>query len=260
MENSIVKFNKGGGGSYVASDNLFSDDTVELLIGIGEGEIEGLVDGAKNFYLDDTPLVNSNGTNNFENFELNIHPGSGIGEEIKFALTGSSRSSSVGVALAQNTPVTRVTQAANIDYIELRLVIASLYKTHTGKKGSDTTGASITLKIEYKYSSDSEWINVFPNNLIISGKTTTQFFKEVRWPVQNREEGRYDIRVTKLSQDSYQNSSDTYSAAISFESIQEINSSINSFPHTALAHIVAQSTDQFSSIPEFSGLYKLLKV
>lgn len=255
-----VKFRKGGGGNSVQSDNLFSDDTVEVLLGIGEGEIEGLVNGEKSFYLDDTPLVNSNGTNNFENFQLKVFPGSGIDENVKFALTGSSRSISVGVPLAKDSPVTRVTQTANIDYIELRLVVSSLYKTHTGKKGSNTSGASITLKVEYKYSSDPDWINVFPNNLVISGKTTTQFFKEVRWPVQSREEGRYDIRVTKLSADSYQNSSDTYSAAITFESIQEINSTVSSFPNTALAHIVAQATDQFSSLPEFSGLYKLMRI
>ena len=255
-----VKFQKGGGGNYVQSDNLFSDDTVEVLLGIGEGEIEGLVDGEKSFYLDTTPLVNSNGTNNFENFQLNILPGSGIDENVKFALTGSSRSISVGVNLTQDNPVTRSTQAANIDYLELRLMVGPLYFTHAGKKGSDTTATSVTMKVEYKYHSDTDWINVFPNNLTISGKTTTQFYKEVRWPVKNREEGSYDIRVTRISKDTYQNSSDTYAATVNFESIQEINSSVSSFPNTALAHIIAQATDQFSAIPQFSGVYKLMKV
>ena len=253
-------FNKGSSGSRVAADSLFSDDTVEVLLGLGEGEIEGLENGEKSFFLDTTPLVNSNGTNNFENFSLKIHSGSALSEDVKFALVGSSRAISVGVDLSQNSTLTRTTQAADIDYLELRLGINVLYQTYQGKSKTTTGSASIELKIEYKYSTDEDWINVFPNNLVISGKTTTPFMKEVRWPVKNMDKGTYDIRITKLSRDSYQEGKITYQAAVYLDSIQEITSQVRNFPNTALAHIVAQATDQFSSLPQLSGIYKLMKI
>lgn len=264
--NKSIKFNKGGGKNVVETDNLLSTDSVEILLGLGEGEIEGLEDGEKSFFLDNTPLVNQNGSNNFENFKLEIFPGSGVDEKVDFSLAGSSRTLSVGVELAQDVPVTRTTQASNIDFIELRLVISSLYHTYQGKKNSRVDGNTAVLKVEYKLADAEDWINVFPeDNLVISGKTTAAFYKEVRWPVKNVNGNRYDVRVTKLSKDDYQTESGSgrknmYYSHISIESIQEINSDAREFPHTALAHLVAQADDQFSSVPEFSGIYKLKKI
>lgn len=252
-------FNKGSAGSNINPDSLFSEDSVEVILGICEGEIEGLENGSKSFFLDTTPLMNEDGSNNFENFNLEILPGSGVGEEIKYTLTGSSRSTNVGMELKKDIEVTRSTQSGLIDYLELRIVIGSLTSTYQGKKESFTGGGTVTLKIEYKPSKSTEWINVFPDNLNITGKTTITFVKEIRWPVKQID-GTYDIRVTKLSQDTYSDGKSSLTASVSWESIQEINSSVREFPHTAIAHLTAQMTNQFSSVPAFSGIYKLAKI
>ena len=260
MENKF-QLKKGKNLSSTAADSLFSDDTVEVLLGLCEGEIEGLKDGGKSFYLDNTPLINDNGTNNFENFNLEILPGSGVDEEVKFSLVGSTRSNTVGVELTKDKALVRSTQGGNIDFIELRFVVQSLYYTKTGTKGSQISAATAVFKIEYKKSTDEEWKNVFPEdeNLQITGKTTTTFVRELRWPVE-QVEGTYDVRVTKLSEDTETGGGSGVTSCISWESMQEINATIRSFPHTALAHLTCQATDQFSSIPEFSGVYKLLKI
>ena len=253
-----VRFRKGDEpeSAHIAADNLFSDDTVEVLLGLGEGEIEGLAEGEKSFYLDNTPLTNQNGTVNFENFNLKIFPGSGVGEDVKFSLTGSSRSNSVSVSLEQGVKVVRQTQAGNVDFLELRFNIQALYHSSDNGSMSPTT---LELQIEYKKASDTEWINVFPDNLKITGKTTTNFTKEVRWAVEQIDEV-YDIRVTKISKDSDTGGGNRVTSMVVWESLQEINASIRNFPHTALAHIVARAGDQFSSIPQFWGVYKLIKV
>lgn len=51
----------------VASDTLQSKAFARVLDAISEGEIEGLVDGDKSIFLDNTPLQNSKGTYNFNN-------------------------------------------------------------------------------------------------------------------------------------------------------------------------------------------------
>ena len=46
----------GGGTPTEAKDNLDSKQFAKVLDLIGEGEIEGLVDGAKSIFLNNTPL------------------------------------------------------------------------------------------------------------------------------------------------------------------------------------------------------------
>ena len=59
-----------GGGSKprqpkIEKDSLASISTAKILYGLAEGEISGLVDGAKSIKLDDTPLLNDAGQPNF---------------------------------------------------------------------------------------------------------------------------------------------------------------------------------------------------
>jgi predicted phage tail protein len=59
----------GGGGRapVEAPDTLRSIQYAKGLDAVSEGEIEGLVDGFKSVFLDDTPLQNPDGTFNFSN-------------------------------------------------------------------------------------------------------------------------------------------------------------------------------------------------
>jgi predicted phage tail protein len=74
----------GGGGSQqqtprvptVASDTLQSKAFARVLDAISEGEIEGLVDGDKSIFLDNTALQNSNGTYNFKSVTTHSRTGS----------------------------------------------------------------------------------------------------------------------------------------------------------------------------------------
>jgi len=153
----------GGSSSYHRTpDNLFSTDVVEALFGISEGPIYGLVDGAKSFYVGDTPLQSINGTNNFDHFELIIRDGNEVGEEIRSRTGGFGTSTTVNTELETATAVVRQGTQTNIDYIDVRLVINRLYREddegnyeHQGK-----------VKIEYKKSSESSWhpIKTFRTN------------------------------------------------------------------------------------------------
>lgn len=256
MEKKRPLFSKGGGGSTVKiPDNLRSDDVVEIVLGLCEGEIEGLEKGYKSFYIGETALQNENGTDNFSNYELNILPGSGVDEKIKFNLGGTARSTSVNVELTQNLPVVRQLPAASsADFIELRFVVQALYIEVPEGVGYN----SIDLKIEYKKISEENWINVYPNNLHIGGKTTSAYVKEVRFPVEKLEDEKeaYEVRVTKLSHDS----SSWRVSHIVWESVQEVDSKQIEHKDLAMCHLTINANDQFSSVPNFSGVYKFKKL
>ncbi|MDV2968720.1 phage tail protein [Nitratireductor aquimarinus] len=145
-----------GGGSAPSNDpdSYFSDDTVEVILGISEGRIRGLKDGsAKNFYVGQTPLLNANGVPNFTDFELSVHKGSATGELIIPRLGGQSTSQSVNTELSQNVPVVRQGTQLDIDWIELRLVVNSLVsQTDEGARAR-----GLDIMVEYKREDEDYW-------------------------------------------------------------------------------------------------------
>jgi len=146
----------GGGATSPTqtADNLFSMDVVEALLGVSEGPIEGLAPGgAQNWFIGDTPLINSDGNQNFDSFELIVRKGNELGQDIKSRLGGFSSSTSVQTELASNTPVVRQGSLTDIDYLDLRLAINRLGKT-TDDGSFEHTG---TVKIETKLTSASGW-------------------------------------------------------------------------------------------------------
>lgn len=145
---------KGGSSSPTnTADTLFANDMVEVLLGISEGPIEGLEDGAKSFRIGDTPLRAVSGQDNFENFELSVYKGSELGETIKPRLGGFASSTSVNTKLAANVPVVRSGLKTQLDFLDVRLVINQLVRSNS--KGTfEHTGE---VKIEYKLESDLEW-------------------------------------------------------------------------------------------------------
>lgn len=142
--------------STSTSDNLFSTDIVEALLGISEGPIAGLKDGPRSFLIGDTPLKSVDDSNNFDSFELVVRKGSEIGETIVSRMGGFGSSTTVSTELASAVPVVRQGLHTGIDFIDIRLMISRLMIVndsgnfqHTGK-----------VKIEYKRTGSATWLPV----------------------------------------------------------------------------------------------------
>ncbi|TPL42626.1 MULTISPECIES: phage tail protein [unclassified Mesorhizobium] len=155
----MQKFAGSGFGSSGGSndpDSYFSDDIVELVLAISEGQIKGLKDGtAKNFYIGETPLLNANGVSNFSDFELDVNVGSPQGELIVLSLGGQATSTTVSSSLAQFVPVVRQGSQVDIDWLELRLVINQLLRTND----DGVRARELDLQIEIKPSDSNTWIS-----------------------------------------------------------------------------------------------------
>ena len=152
---TALKFSKGGKAKSPVRtpDTMVSTDTVEVLLGISEGPIKGLENGARSFMADDTPLENTSGEANFQNFELDVWPGTEAGHVVTLDLGGFSNPKTIGVTLAKDVPVVRAGQTAGIDAVDFRIVVAQLLKQTD--EGVFTN--RMTLKFEVKKTTDAAW-------------------------------------------------------------------------------------------------------
>src|SRR5687768_17594322 len=239
-------------------DTLLTDDYVEVVLGISEGPIKGLVPGEapdrpiQNFFLDKTPLQNSaTGASNFENFTADFYNGEEDDGAIQPKLGGTSSNMTVGVRLSQNVDVIRQTPPSMrgfINQLEFRILFNQLMKQDD--RGTWETEAKFT--IAYKLSTSSTW-SYYQNESVttIKGKTTNGAVRDFIVPVPLQSSADYDVRVTKMSPD---NGTIDF-IEITWESLQMVTLGAKSYPYLAMAHLYGKASNQFTNIPEFAGVY-----
>lgn len=256
MKIDYIKGAKGGGGGGGSAptqtpDNLRSKDTVEVILALCEGPIEGLVNGSKSFYVGETQLQADSGDYNFQAFTLNFFPGVENADPIVPVLGGQSSNQAVNVTLFSGTAVTRTTIQSNLDSLDIRLAFSRLMTSST----SGTFTADAVYKIEYKQHSLVDWTILTGDNITINGKTTSTYIKEHRIPLV-RVNDTWDIRVTKISEED----TTEFLCTVGWESFQETIQTPKAYDNTAIVQLVGQASDQFSSIPQWSGIYNCLVI
>lgn len=255
----------GGGGSSpnIVSDNLRSQDSIEFILGICEGPIAGLVQGPKSFYLNDTPLTSPGGDNNFEAFELHMYHGDANASNIVPKFGGVSSNVQVGVQLAQYVPVVRTTPQnlqGQIDRIEIRLAINQLLQTNDDGDQLENTAR---FKLRYRKSTETEWRwFTSTDETTVTGKTGSTYVKEyVRAipPGDRSYTGDWEIYVEKLNDEQ----NEDLFCTVTFESFQcvQVDNSL-AFDNLALIRGLGAASNQFSSIPSFTGIYagKIIRI
>lgn len=251
----------GGGGSREPTrtkDSFLSQDYVEVLLALGEGPIRGLVQSApgsmENFFVGDTPLHSvSTGLANFSDFNVTGYPGAETDPPIEFTMGGISSNLSINVQLSSQVPVVRQTLSAarnNINRLEFRLYFNQLVKT-TDDGTFETTAK---FRVSYKRASSPTWIDYQGEaESTMRGKTTGGSVKDfiIDVPLVNED---YDLRVIKISPDSTPGV-DEEIVEMTWESVQMVKTGTQSFPNVALVHLHGKASNQFSSVPDFSGIY-----
>jgi predicted phage tail protein len=139
---------------YYMRDTIRSTDTIEAILGVGEGENFGLALGPKSLYLGKTPLVNSNGEANFNGFSLSEYTGTALGNPITPSLGGFGSPQTVQVNLAHNSTVTRQGVLTQYDYMDLRFVISQL----VWNKDDGAIAHEALILIEQKASNSATWL------------------------------------------------------------------------------------------------------
>jgi len=244
---------KGGGGSSSTrtpteeADNLNSTQYANLVDLISEGEIEGLKDGHKSIYVENTPLQNPDGTYNFQN--VTVHTRTGTQNQTFIPIASEVEDeTSVGVTVVQATPVIRSITDVNVDAVRVTISVPALQRfTDQG----DIVGTSVQLRIAVQYNGGG-YTTVIDDT--IAGRTGDQYQRDYLVNIS----GAFpvDIRVSRVTADS---PSAKLVDAFSWSSYTEIVYAKLRYPNSALVGIRVDA-EQFSSIPKRSYLIRGIKV
>lgn len=201
--NGSIEGDKGGGkGGIVpavstpreAPNTLTSNTVARVLDVISEGEIEGLVDGLKSVYFNDTVLQNADDSFNFSGVNISTREGT-LSQTFIPGFPSVETEVAVGTEVLLATPVVRTITDVNVTAVSVKIRIPGLTKQSTN---GDLNGSSVQFKIELQ--SDGGGFGTIRTETI-SGKTTSPY--EVAYRVSLPEGGNpWDIRVSRLSADS----------------------------------------------------------
>jgi hypothetical protein len=242
---------KGGGGAArtptTARDSLDSRQYAELIDLISEGEIQGLKDGFKSIFLDNTPLQNPDGTYNFQNVTVYTRNGTQNQDAIPFAGEIEDERG-VGVTVRNDGPVTRTITDSQTDAVRITISVPRLEEiTNLG----DTVGQRFRLQIQIQYNGGG-FSTVIDDT--VSGRTGDPYQKAYlvnlggTFPV--------DVRMVRISADS----NDLRRAnEFTWTSYTEIIYSRLAYPNSALVGIRIDA-EQFNNIPQRSYLIRGIKI
>jgi hypothetical protein len=266
------------------NDNIFSRDKVELVLALGEGPIEGLAkpdgmdplitgDDFRNFFVGDVPLRRADNTDNFDDLGARFYPGSGLGETVELTYGGQANQVDVGVNIQKANPVKRLTPPelrGRIRKIDVRIVITQLYI----ENDSGTYEHTAEFSIHYKKAraSDVTFINLtsgpyydaISTHMKRTGKTTSgwAYDYEITLPALDPDPtDDWEIKVTKYNDDYDPTVTPTKTLAeLAFDSFQCITTPNIVHSNLAMVRVRGRSTDQFTSVPDFYGIYNGLIV
>lgn len=159
---------------------------------VSEGEIEGLVDGAKSIYLNGTQLQNADGSFNFENVAFDTRTGTQAQTYIS-GTPGVEAETSVNVEVKAGVPVTRTISDSDVNAVRVTVSVPSLFKQ---KDNGDTEGLSVQIAIDVQTAGGGF---VTKATKKISGKTTSKYQRSFR--IELTGAGPWDVRVRRLTAD-----------------------------------------------------------
>ena len=235
---------KGGGGTTrvaVESPNtLQSRSTATVLDLISEGEIEGLVDGHKSIFFDDTPLQNNNDEYNFTGVSVDLRSGTPTQDYIS-GFNAVEREVPVGVELTKANSLTRTVTNSEINAIRIKIRIPQLTKQNI--TNGDLSGSSVSFDVYVK--PDGGSFSKVLSSATISGKTTSPYERSYRIPLT--EGGApWEIKLERITTDSTQAHIQNKTFWSSYTELIEAKLV---YPDSALAGISIDAQQFGSSIP-----------
>lgn len=189
---------KGGSGGSVrapveAPDSLRSIQYAKVVDLISEGEIEGLVDGLKSVYLNDTPVQNANGTYNFTNVVFDSRVGT-QSQSYMAGFIGAESETIIGTEVMASVPVVRT--VTNTENTAVRVTLGFPQLTSQNTTTGDLLGTSVEIAIDVQNNGggyvaqalrNAYQSNIFAQNAGVFRNTvaSTSFNITVTWTGQN---------------------------------------------------------------------------
>lgn len=243
---------KGGGSKKQRTpeedkDNLNSTQYATLIDLISEGEIEGLKDGMKSIFIDNTPLQSEDGSYNFQNVAVYTRNGTQAQSPIPIAADVQNEVA-VGVTVTKDTPLTRTITDPDVDAVRVTISIPTLQRIDLD---GDIRGETVRLQIQVQYNGGGYTTKIDDT---IKGRTADLYQRD--YLVDLAGAFPVNIRVVRVTNDS---TSARITTAFSWSSYTEITYAKLRYPNSALVGMRIDA-EQFSSIPQRSYLVRGIKV
>lgn len=234
----------------ISPDTLSSTATLRIVDVISEGEIEGLVDGYKSIYMDETPVQAANGAWNFGPNGVIYDARNGTQSQSYIPdFTSVENEVEVNVEAKAAVSIVRQITNPNVNRIRVRIMVPSLSNTD-GSTG-DVGGTSVTVSLWIQPSGGSyQQVAARP----ITGKSSSRYEVTLETPLT----GQAPWNV-KLVRDTADSTSDLLQNKTYFESYTEVIDAKLKYPNSAIVALKIDST-QFQSVPKRAYDVKLLKI
>lgn len=173
--------------------SLQSKAYARILDLVSEGEIEGLVNGAKSIYLNSTPLQNPDNSYNFQNVTWDSRTGTQAQTYI-LGIPAVESESSINTEVTNTTSVVRTISDANVNAVRITLYVPALYFQNSQ---GELEGQTVDIAIDVQASGGS-YVQALTNS--ISGKTTSKYQRSYR--INLTGSAPWNIRVRRITADS----------------------------------------------------------
>lgn len=232
---------KGGGGGSTpteAPDSLHSISYAKVLDLVSEGEIVGLVNGLRSVFLNGTPIMNEDGSLNFQNVSMAYRLGTQDQDYIP-GFPSVDNESAVNVELTSAVPWVHAITNTALSAFRLRMAVPSLSKADTAT--GDISGYVVEYAIDLATDGGSYQTVV---QGAFSGKTTTEYQRSHRIELPPAALG-WSVRVRRITPNANSNTVADVTRIVSYTDV--IDAKLR-YPNSA---IVALQIDarQFNDIP-----------
>lgn len=251
MLTDTLKGGKSTGGSTPtqADDSLSSVTYAQVMDLVSEGPIFGPPDGVPEqaVYLNDVPLMNADGTTNFNVKSFDFRYGE-IDQAYISGFDSSSNETSVGVELKQVSPWSVVVSDMTVDALVVTLGVNSLSQTNTSN--GDVTGYEVKYQIQLSVDGAAYQVVV---DTSFNGKASSTYQRSHRIALSGGT-SQYMVRVVRTTADTTSVYIQDTTTVVSYAEV------VDAKLRYPLSAVCALSVDavQFSSIPtrsyDFKGL------
>ncbi|EKN4958264.1 phage tail protein [Salmonella enterica] len=228
---------KGGGKQHTPReerDNLKSVQELSVIDVIGEGPIQGPVNGLQSLLLNDTPVVDVQGGVNVHGVEAQFRSGEDHQSPLE-GFDGSAAEMLIQAEVTHDKPITRTITSEVVDRLRVTVGVQALQQT-TDK--GDRIGTSVQMDIQLQQ--NGIWSTV-KSVIINDGKRTSPYMAAVI--INNLPPRPFNIRVVRITEDS---TSDMLQNKTVWQGLTEIINITQSYPDTALVGLKVDA-DQFGS-------------
>ncbi|MCF9035188.1 host specificity protein J [Acinetobacter nectaris] len=243
---------KAGSGStrqaVVANDSAQSKTDIKYLLGLCEGEIEGLANGLQSIFLSDTPLQDSKGNYNYKNVTADFRPGTNDQTYIE-GFPETSNDIEAGVEL-KTSPWIRSITNLDINAVRVRLRWGALRTTNASN--GDVTGVTIQYAIDIS-TDGGPYVEMI--NTQVSDKTSSNYERAHRINLPQATSG-WNVRVRRITPPA---NSDYVTDQMYVASYAEVIDAKFRYPNTALLGL-QYDAQNFSSVAQVSAEVKGLKI